>query len=614
MYIRKTEKKYKNKKYYQYQLVKSVRTSKGPRQKILLNLGNKLDIDDSRLKDLADLIDKRVNERFCFDLFDDNLKRYAEHFANLLIEKRLKEKGKEIKKDDKKQKEEVFVNSTENKRFKPIGVEHAVLSEIKKYELFKKLKKIGFGKVQAKKAAAAIISKAVHPASERETARWLKYTSGLDDLLKTNFSGISDNSLHRVVDKLWENKDEIENHLTSKAKQLYNLDDKIILYDLTNTFFETSKKDSELAKYGNSKEKRYNSPLVSLALVTDKNGFIKKSKIYKGNVSEYDTLKEIISDLRSSTKKLQLINPTVVLDAGIASKKNLKLLESKNFKYVVVSKQKSLINSLNWDKKYSEIEMENERKLYVKSHKTDGETYLLCKSKRKLKKEESIYKKRIQKFKEKIKHLDDGLHKRYRLKNYEKVLEKIGRLKEKYKVGALFDIKVKKDPNSNNAKKISLEKNDKKLTDLFKKTGKYLLRTNRKDLSMKEISETHRSLTQVEKTFRCLKTDLKIRPKEFQNDKRIKAHIFLTVLAYQIISGILHQIREDDYLPHSWKSIKNILATHLRGITSFYTVDGYRIDLKNSTKVTKQQKRIYNTLNIRLQPKSNKILKTKLRK
>jgi len=613
MYIRKKPRNKQNKTYYQYQLIKSVRTPDGPRQRVLLNLGSNLDIEDDKLLQLSDLIEDKIKGKIKLFNAETELEKYAEHYANLLIEKRIKEEGQEIKEEDSERIAKVDINSTENKLFKTIGPEHAVLSEINRYGLLDKLRDMGLSKVQAERAIGLIVGRAVHPASERETARWLRNNSGLDQLLDTDFSEVSDNTLHRAADKLWENKDKIEEHLSIRSHQLYNLQDKIVLYDLTNTFFETSKEDSDLANFGRSKERRNDCPLVSLALVTDEHGFPKKSRIYKGNVSEYSTLKDILQDLGYLNKELEIIHPTVVLDSGIASEENLALLDEEGFKYIVVSSKKSLINSLNWDKKWQEIDMKDDQTLYVKGSATEAEKYLLCLSERKLVKEEAIYKRRMEEFEQEIKDLDAGLSQKYKLKNYEKVLEKIGRLKEEYKVGGLFDIQVEKKPDSEKAQKVTIKRREDKQKDLFKKTGKYLLRTNRTDLSMESISQIHRSLTQIEKSFRCMKSDLGLRPIEHQNDERIKAHIFITVLAYYIIAGILYRIRGNDFLPNSWESIRSLLASHLRGITSFYTVDGYRIDLKNSTVTTIDQRRIYKTLKIQNQPKLNKLIKTKLK-
>lgn len=81
--------------------------------------------------------------------------------------------------------------------------------------------------------------------------------------------------------KLHQVKLNIEPFLSHKTNTLFDIQDKIILYNLTNTYFEGRKETSELAEYGRSKEKRSDAKLISLALVSNAEGFVKYSKIYR---------------------------------------------------------------------------------------------------------------------------------------------------------------------------------------------------------------------------------------------------------------------------------------------------------------------------------------------
>ena len=82
----------------------------------------------------------------------------------------------------------------------------------------------------------------------------------------------------------------MEKHLSNRTNELFDLADKIILYDLTNTYFEGEKRSSQLAKFGRSKEKRSDAKLVVLALVVNIEGFIKYSSILEGNIADCNTL------------------------------------------------------------------------------------------------------------------------------------------------------------------------------------------------------------------------------------------------------------------------------------------------------------------------------------
>src|SRR5699024_6424676 len=132
-------------------------------------------------------------------------------------------------------------------------------------------------------------------------------------------------------------KDTLEKHLSDRTNELFDLQDKIILYDLTNTFFEGRMVHSRLGKRGRSKEKRSDAKLVVLALVINTEGFIKYSSILEGNIADSKTLAKKIDKLKVHTCRQEAV---IVLDAGIATKENLKLITEKGYHYLCVSRSK----------------------------------------------------------------------------------------------------------------------------------------------------------------------------------------------------------------------------------------------------------------------------------
>jgi len=164
--------------------------------------------------------------------------------------------------------------------------------------------------------------------------------------------------------------------LNQNEKTLFNLSEKLCLFDLTNTYFEGSVKKNSKAKYGRSKEKRRDCKLLTLALVLDENGFAKYSKLYPGNQYESHTFKEIIQSLLK--EKCNDIKPTVIMDAGIAKDKNVNYLKDNGYHYIVVNKGRSDFTS----KDYDELETIQERgagkhKIEVKKLEQENEIYLL---------------------------------------------------------------------------------------------------------------------------------------------------------------------------------------------------------------------------------------------
>lgn len=131
---------------------------------------------------------------------------------------------------------------------------------------------------------------------------------------------------------LYRQQEAIEQFLSSRTNELFDIQDKIILYDLTNTYFEGRKTASKIARFGKSKEKRNDANLVVLALVVKVEGFVKYSHIYRGNITDCKTLEETLEGLSISTSTTSR-KPVVVIDAGIATDENLRMLRSKQYQY-----------------------------------------------------------------------------------------------------------------------------------------------------------------------------------------------------------------------------------------------------------------------------------------
>ncbi|MCP4114075.1 MAG: hypothetical protein GY737_01495, partial [Desulfobacteraceae bacterium] len=157
-------------------------------------------------------------------------------------------------------------------------------------------------------------------------------------------------ALYRISDVLLSRKDGLEDHLTRTERDLFKLDEKILLYDLTNTYFEGDAKANKKAKRGRSKEKRYDRPLVTLGLVIDAYGFPKQSRMLQGNISEPETLLNMVEQLqgepvtpaadRTGNDPKPKKGITVVIDAGIATEGNLALLIFEGYDYMCVARNR----------------------------------------------------------------------------------------------------------------------------------------------------------------------------------------------------------------------------------------------------------------------------------
>lgn len=613
MFIRETIKSKKGIKYFQHQLVESVRTPHGPRQQLVLNLGT-LDLSKNKWKELANTIESELHGEKSLFPTDPEIANLAKHYAKIIIKQRLsiqaeKNKSEQTASQAEPVYERVDINSVSTSDVKTIGTEHIIINTLQDYKFDSILKELKFRDTEIAYAKMLITGRLVHPGSERETARWINESSALSELIGSEIK-VYDNALHRTACLLMDHHETIEQHLSQTARGLFHLEETILLYDLTNTYFEGSKRNSRIAKPAKSKDRRNDRPLVTLALTVDGEGFPKRSRVLEGNVSEPGTLASMLDELSRSMDGMNA-QKTIVIDAGIASEENIEIIKQKGFKYVAVSRKSAFSNDFWDDIAEKELTLSDEKSiLKVKLVKSDGEAWLCCHSQDKELKEKAILDKKITSFETALKKLNDGLSRPGSRKKYEGVVEKIGRLKERYGVGNLYEIDIEKTDGK--AIRVEYHKNASGEAK-EKKVGRYVLRTNRLDLSEEEISGIHRSLTTVEDSFRSMKSHLGLRPIHHKRDDTSKAHIFITVMAYHFLAGILRRLRKDG-IHYNWWSIRNILLTHVRVTTTFKTDDGATVNIRNSTAPTLKQQLIYRSLKIRQQPLDQVMIKIPLKK
>lgn len=603
MFIREVTHKNKNNNtiYSTYKIVESYRTQRGPRQCTILNLGADFNLPADQWGLLSQCIEEIITGQRSFIGYAEEIESLAKVYARKIIHQQscVVETKKDSSPDYEPDNMEVDINSVQNEHARGIGAEHVVYQTIKELELDQELVKLGFNKPYLDVALGVIAAKLINPSSERATHTWLKQVSGINELMDTNFSDLSQYRVYQVSDKLLRHKKEIEEYLSQKECDLFNLQEKVILYDLTNTFFEGSGKYNQKAHFGRSKEKRTDCPLVTMGLVLDSDGFPKRSKIFNGNVSEPETLKEAIKNL---SNKKSLTKPIIVMDAGIATESNVEWIKDnkEQYSFVVVSRKrkKDIPDGINM------VTVKDSNGVIVRAGKVSNqksdEIEIYCHSTGKEKKEESIKTAFMQRFEDVLQEANDALSKKNGTKLYDKVVEKIGRLKERFKrIAYQYTIEIKKDDKTNKAESISWHKKETKETK--EKNGVYVLRTNIKDGKEQELWDIYTMLTDIEDAFCSMKSELGLRPVYHQKEDRVDGHLFITVLAYHILHTIRFKLRQEG-ICYDWETIRNLLSTHVRITTSMKTKDGKMIHIRKSCQAEPFHKKIYDALKLPSQP------------
>ncbi len=467
---------------------------------------------------------------------EHDIENFAQEYASRVITTH-----HDIAKKEELDNREVDLNSLELTRPRSVGNEHVTLETVRFLGLDSKLREMGFNGPQIAAALGSIIGRACNPGSELATHRWLQEQSGLGELIGYDYNNLSLYGMYQASDQLLKKKVELESFLYEKERDLFQLQETITLYDLTNTYSEGQCKANTLAARGHSKEKRTDCPLVTLGLVLDSSGFPRRSHVYKGNVSEAGTLAEMVRDLEKGGI-LPGFKPTVVMDAGIATEDNIEWLKEHQYPYLVVSRKKHR----EFDETASVIVKEDDdctvkvQKVFDEETK---ETLLYCHSSMREKKDQAISDRFTERFIEELQKLNNGLQKRRCIKKYDKVLIKLGRLKEKYsRVAKLYTISVEKDEARDKATKIKwMQIPPKDTTDKY--PGVYCLRTSQTDWDEATLWKTYVMLTDLEAVFRSLKSELGLRPIYHQKTDRVSGHLFITLLAYHLVHAIRYRLK-----------------------------------------------------------------------
>ena len=523
-----------------YRLVESYRNA-GDRicHHTLLNVGFMEDTTvEQRNKIQKHLTDKYEHRQLLFEETDAIVKKYvAELWQRILDTKRLDIACVE------KRARLIDADTIQHSNVREIGAESICQHTWNKLQLTPLLISKGWTEEQVQLASTQVISRAVYPASELRTARWIKENSAVCELTGYDMEKITKDKLYQSSLDLYGLKDEIEKHLSRRTNELFDMEDKIILYDLTNTYFEGEKRKSKLAKFGRSKEKRSDARLIVLALVVNVEGFIKYSAIHEGNIADCNTLSQMIDKLASHTCHHKAV---IVLDAGIATEDNLQLILDKGHKYLCVSRTHLKEYKAVQGRLTVLMQTISKQPISLRAVKTDKNTdyYLEVKSLAKGLKEEGMKNQFEQRFEEELQKILTGIQSKVGIKKADKVQQRIGRARQRYRsVQRYYIIEVSLDAKKQVATGITWRKDEDRHNDKEDSLGIYFLRTNMNVEDEVIVWNIYNTIREIENAFRTLKTDLDLRPIYHKNDNATMAHLHLGILAYWLVNTIRHQLK-----------------------------------------------------------------------
>lgn len=606
MWIKQAKKKNseKGKTFYQYQLTETYRIEGKVKHKSILYLGNKdLLRDKNKRQELAKLLESRIRDTPA--LSEELIGTQAEliQLADEYYEKYiLKIAGADTKQSVVPEIEYDYVDIASTKVYdsREIGAESMSYKMLERIGLRDHLKALGWDSKLIDIALVSIISRAVACSSEHKTEKWLNQNSALLELFDKGLGKLTRHNLYKASDMLYGIKEDLEDFFYNRLTDMFNMEDKIIIYDLTNTYFEGRMQGSEIARFGRSKEKRYDCKQVVLAAVVNKHGFLKHSRIYEGNMSDPETLSDIIAQLQNNGNGNSNSEQLIVIDAGIATEDNLAMIRQKGLKYVCVSRSKL--------KDYKSIDITNptiikdknnsEIKLKIIRNENSPDNWMYVESNGKKLKEDSMHSKATERFELEMETVRKGITKKGGTKKIEKVWERIGRIKERNKrVHQYYEIEVKSEGKI--VKEIKWNKKQKIKSNT--RSGIYFIRTNCSIENESMLWDIYNTIREVESTFRCLKTDLNLRPVYHQKDEHIESHLHLGLLAYQIVAPIRYMLKSKG-LNYGWQNIVRIMNTQKSLSVKQKAKENKEIIVKTCSSPCSEALEIYRSLNMSSMP------------
>lgn len=605
MFIRAVQKKDKSKSklYTYYRLTHSYRIGNKTRQSVLLNLGKLESISKSDHKALANRIEEIITgaENSLFPSISHEIENLAQSFAQQISRDKIfpSIKGKSISKDVDQNYQTVDLDSIDQVESCQMGGEWLVKQAFNKLDLANILESIGLDNKQIDIARLLLTAKLIHPSSELETERWLNENSGALELYD-NIEKVTRYKLYQVTSIMFNARQEIDYSFYSNVKNLFSDRNKIVIYDLTNMYFEGQMLGSKKAEFGRSKQKRSDRRLIGLALSIDSLGFVRHSQFYTGNISEPETFSDLIEAV-SKQLSIDGEKPLVVMDAGISTEENLGILRSDKFNYDYVCVSRTVpkeYNKLADDAKTITDNRGHKIELTKVSVEGKDDSFLHVKSDQKKIKEESMDQKMTIRLEAQLNDIKQKLTKKGTLKKINKVHEKVGAIKANLsRIGWLYNISYIEDTE----KGIVTDINWERIKERERPKGEYFLRYTKQAITEDQIWDAYNLTRDVEAVFRCLKTDLDIRPIYHQKDEYIEPHIWLGILAYQVVNYIRKNLKQQN-IHYSWSTIVEKMQSMQSSLVTVNNENNEKIYLKLCTRPTKDQQAIFDALNFKHRP------------
>ena len=381
-----------------------------------------------------------------------------------------------------------------------------------------------------KMAAVLVAARLCEPSSELHIAEdWYRRTA-LGDLLQLNDDQINKDRLYRALDQLLVHKEALEAHLSRRCGELFAIQNEVLLYDVTSTYFEGMAEANPLARRGYSRDHRPDCKQVCIALVVTFDGFPLGYEMFAGNTHDSRTVQTIVTTMEA---RHGMVGRVWIGDRGMASAENLAWLRETGRRYIIGAPKSDLKKfaaplaaGAGWRTIRDGVEVK------LTSCPDTGETIILCRSAERRSKEAAMHDKFSRRIEAALASLAARIAGAKRRLDPAQVNRQIGRiLQQNQRAAARFEIRIEDDACPAGLRlHVEVKAAFDDWADLSE--GAYLLRSNIADWSEQQLWKAYIQLTQAEAAFRIQKDQLRVRPIWHQRADRVQAHILVCFLAF----------------------------------------------------------------------------------
>ena len=608
MYIRRTTKKRQGHEYYNYLLVESISTPKGPRQRVICSLGDLSARSESEWLQLVGRVEDALRGQ-------DQLLRWPDDPAAAALVRRVKQRPlappllplavpattSQPPPFPAEPAVSILPSQTRTDVVREAGPLHVANCFWHRLGLSDILAGCGMRPAAVRLAQAMVASRLIAPSSEHAMDDWFAQVAS-EDLLGLTPKDWQLDRLYRELDLLHPHRATIECALAKREEALFQLDRAILLYDLSSSYFEGQALANPKAQRGYSRDQRPDCKQVVLGLALRPEGFPVGHELFAGNQQDGPSLPLMIAALKNRFGLRA--GETVVVDRGMASAPCLKALRDEQLHYIVATRQserQAFQEEFEDLSGFTEIirqpsptnPCQRKSGVRVRAVQRDGETWVLCLSEGREAKDRAIREKAQARLLNDLQRLQRTAAKGHQ--SLAELHQSVGRLRERYpRVARYFEMSVTgKDHDC----QLSYQLHEAKLALAVELDGAYLMRSDRLDLTADEIWRTYTLLTRVEQAFRDLKTPLQLRPIHHQLERRVESHIFLSLLAYHLLIAIETTLRaKNDH--RSWTTLREQLRRHHTISVILKTSNGGELTIRQGTDPEPVVREIYELLGL----------------